>query len=98
VVEFACGQSVHVPLRLPLGPAPRAEREDARCGRADALCEEATSTPHAVAKAALAHAISDKVEAAYRRGDSFAKRRALVQEWAEFRAMARAEVRVSCRA
>jgi integrase len=47
-------------------------------------CEEVTSTPHAVAEAALAHAILDKVEAAYRRGDLFAKRAALMDEWAEF--------------
>lgn len=47
-------------------------------------CEEATSTPHAVAEAALAHTIGDKVEAAYRRGDLFQKRGVLMQEWAEF--------------
>lgn len=46
--------------------------------------EEATSTPHAVAEAALAHTIGDKVEAAYRRGDLFQKRAALMREWAEF--------------
>jgi hypothetical protein len=33
---------------------------------------------------ALAHAISDKVEAAYRRGDLFEKRRRLMQAWAGF--------------
>ncbi|MEO3475760.1 site-specific integrase [Roseomonas sp. CAU 1739] len=47
-------------------------------------CEEATSTPHSVAEAALAHAIGDKVEAAYRRGDLFAKRATLMEEWATF--------------
>ena len=47
-------------------------------------CEEATNTPHAVAEAALAHAVADKVEAAYPRGDLFEKRRALMEEWAEF--------------
>ncbi|WP_159350004.1 tyrosine-type recombinase/integrase [Roseomonas harenae] len=47
-------------------------------------CEEATSTPHAVSEAALAHTINDKVEAAYRRGDLFAKRRVLMQEWANY--------------
>jgi integrase len=55
-------------------------------------CEEATSTPHAVSEAALAHAIGDKVEAAYRRGDLFAKRRALMEEWARFCAEAPAAV------
>jgi hypothetical protein len=33
---------------------------------------------------ALAHAVSDKVEAAYRRGDLFDKRRRLMEAWAEF--------------
>ena len=54
--------------------------------------EEATSTPHAVAEAALAHTIGDKVEAAYRRGDLFAKRAHLMAEWASYCAKAPAEV------
>jgi hypothetical protein len=33
---------------------------------------------------ALAHAISDAVEAAYRRGDLFEKRRKLMQAWADY--------------
>lgn len=33
---------------------------------------------------ALGHAIGDKVEAAYRRGDLFEKRTALMAEWAAF--------------
>ena len=33
---------------------------------------------------ALAHTVSDKVEAAYRRGDLFDKRRALMDAWAAF--------------
>jgi hypothetical protein len=33
---------------------------------------------------ALAHAVGNKVEAAYRRGDLFEKRRALMAEWADF--------------
>ena len=43
---------------------------------------EATEYPRDVAEMALAHAIGDKVEAAYRRGDLFEKRRALMEEWA----------------
>jgi integrase len=46
-------------------------------------CEEATSTPHAVSEAALAHAVADKVEAAYRRSDLLEKRTALMAAWAE---------------
>jgi hypothetical protein len=33
---------------------------------------------------ALAHAIDNKVEAAYRRGDLFEKRNSLMAEWARF--------------
>ena len=33
---------------------------------------------------ALAHAVGDKVEAAYRRGDLFAKRRQIMDAWARF--------------
>jgi hypothetical protein len=32
----------------------------------------------------LAHAAGDKVEAAYRRGDLFEKRRALAEAWAQY--------------
>jgi len=37
-----------------------------------------------VIEMALAHAVRSKVEAAYRRGDLFEKRRALMAEWAAF--------------
>ena len=37
-----------------------------------------------VAEMALAHVISDKTEAAYRRGDLFKKRHALMDDWAAF--------------
>lgn len=33
---------------------------------------------------ALAHTIENKVEAAYRRGDLFEKRLAMMQEWADY--------------
>lgn len=45
---------------------------------------EMTSYPREVAELALAHAIGDKVEAAYRRGDLLEKRRNLMNEWAAF--------------
>ena len=45
---------------------------------------ERTSAPHEVCEMALAHAIADKTEAAYRRGDLFEKRRALMTAWAIF--------------
>lgn len=42
---------------------------------------EQTSFPSEVAEMALAHAVGDKVEAAYRRGDLFDKRRRLMEAW-----------------
>lgn len=44
---------------------------------------ERTNYPRDVAEMALAHAIGDKVEAAYRRGDLFEKRRRMMLEWAK---------------
>lgn len=43
---------------------------------------EQTSFPHETCEHALAHRISDKAEAAYRRGDQFDKRRKLMEAWA----------------
>jgi integrase len=43
-----------------------------------------TDFPGEVAEAALAHANSNKVEAAYRRTDFFEKRKALMDDWAAF--------------
>jgi len=45
---------------------------------------ERTSTPNEVAEMALAHAVGDKTEAAYRRGDLFEKRRELMDLWQRF--------------
>lgn len=45
---------------------------------------ETTNTPHEVAEMALAHAIGDKTEAAYRRGDLFEKRRKLMTDWSRY--------------
>lgn len=45
---------------------------------------ETTTHDGNVAEMALAHAIRNKVEAAYRRGDLFEKRRQLMQDWADF--------------
>jgi integrase len=47
-------------------------------------CAEQTNTPSEVREMALAHSVGDKVEAAYRRGDLFQKRRALAEAWATF--------------
>ena len=45
---------------------------------------ECTEHSGEVAEMALAHAIGDKVEAAYRRGDLLEKRVALMNDWASF--------------
>jgi integrase len=45
---------------------------------------EATDFQRDVIEAALAHGISDKLEAAYRRGTFFEKRRRLMAAWADF--------------
>jgi integrase len=55
-------------------------------------CAEQTNTPSEVREMALAHAVGDKVEAAYRRGDMFDKRRELADAWAKFCEGARADV------
>ena len=45
---------------------------------------EATSFPTEAAELALAHKVADKVEAAYRRGTMFNKRRMLMEAWARY--------------
>jgi integrase len=45
---------------------------------------EQTNYQNHVVEMALAHTIGDKVEAAYRRGDLFEKRRRMMNEWARF--------------
>ena len=45
---------------------------------------ECTSVPNEVCEAALAHTIENKVEAAYRRGDLFDKRRQLMADWSDY--------------
>jgi integrase len=55
---------------------------------------ETTGFQNHVVEMALAHAVSDAVEAAYRRGDLFKKRRKLMDDWATYceRKLASAEV------
>lgn len=47
-------------------------------------CAEFTNYPRDLAEMALAHAIDNKVEAAYRRGDMLDKRRNLMKDWDGF--------------
>jgi integrase len=54
---------------------------------------DATDYPGEVAEAALAHAVANRVEAAYKRTDFLQKRRALMDEWASFCASDRAKAK-----
>jgi integrase len=45
---------------------------------------EVTNFPRELAEAALAHALPDKTEAAYQRGDLLAKRRRMAEAWAAY--------------
>jgi integrase len=45
---------------------------------------ECTQHPREIAEAALAHAVGNETERAYRRGDSFARRRDLMEAWADY--------------
>jgi len=47
-------------------------------------CGDQTTFPREVAEAALAHAVGDKAEQAYRRGTALEKRRQLMEQWAAF--------------
>lgn len=47
-------------------------------------CGEETAFPREVAEAALAHAVGNQTERAYRRGDALEKRRKLMVEWANY--------------
>ncbi|MGF6856766.1 integrase [Paraburkholderia sp. CI3] len=45
---------------------------------------ECTTYPNEMAEMALAHAVDDKVEAAYRRGDMFQRRRQMMDDWVAY--------------
>lgn len=45
---------------------------------------ETTLNPESIVEMALAHTIKDKTERAYRRGDAFERRRALMQQWTDY--------------
>jgi hypothetical protein len=66
-----------------LSPPPRGRGRPAN---------EHASYPHEVKEAVLAHALKNKVEAAYRRTDLFDKRRDMMDAWASFASSAGAKV------
>src|SRR6516225_3320590 len=47
-------------------------------------CGDTTSFAHDLVEAALAHAIENKTEAAYRRSDALERRRTLMQAWSNY--------------
>ena len=47
-------------------------------------CAEQTNYPRELAEVALAHALKDKTEAAYQRGDLLEKRRRLMRDWSRY--------------
>ena len=55
---------------------------------------ERTNYPGEMAEAALAHRISNAVEAAYRRGDMIEKRRRMMGEWGAFLADERKDAKI----
>jgi integrase len=78
----------HLPKRALLLAVYRAGRRDCtvhgfRSTFRDWAAER-TNYPGELAEMALAHAVGSKVEAAYRRGDLFEKRRRLMADWAMF--------------
>ena len=64
---------------LGIGAVPHGFRSSFRDWAAE--CSDA---PREVCELALAHANSDRVNAAYRRTDLFARRRELMEEWSAF--------------
>ena len=65
------------------GNRPRAVPHGFRSSFRDWSGEE-SNFPRDVAEMALGHVIENKVEAAYRRGDLFEKRRAMMEAWAHY--------------
>jgi integrase len=70
-------------LRVQLGRAGKATVHGFRSCFVDWATEQ-TNFPSEVREMALAHAVGDKVEAAYRRGDLFEKRWQLAEAWARY--------------
>jgi integrase len=70
-------------LKVQLGRAGEATVHGFRSCFVDWATEQ-TAFPSEVREMALAHAVGDKVEAAYRRGDLFQKRRDLMEAWAKY--------------
>jgi integrase len=75
--------NINAPRKLLIGIGHRITVHGFRSSFRD-WAADGTDFPGEVAEMALAHVVADKVEAAYRRGDMFEKRRRLMEAWATF--------------
>src|SRR5262249_37769256 len=81
--KFGRALNINAPRKLLIDMGHRVTVHGFRSSFRDWAAER-TNFPSEVAEMALAHVVGSKVEAAYRRGDMFDKRRRLMDAWAEF--------------
>jgi len=81
--KFGRALNINAPRKLLIGMGHRFTVHGFRSSFRDWAAER-TNFSSEVAEMALAHVVGSKVEAAYRRGDMFEKRRRLVDAWATF--------------
>lgn len=81
-------------MKLLKGLAPGATAHGMRSSFRD-WCGEQTAFPREVVEQCLAHRLKDKAEAAYRRGDALARRKRVMDAWAEYLAKPRGDGNVT---
>jgi integrase len=81
--KFGRALNINAPRKLLIGMCHRVTVHGFRSSFRDWVAER-MDFPSEVAEMALAHVVASKVEAAYRRGDMFEKRRRLMDAWAAF--------------
>jgi len=92
--KFGRALNINAPRKLLIGMGHRVTVHGFRSSFRDWAAER-TNFPSEAAEIALAHVVGSKVEAAYRRGDMFEKRRRLMDAWATFCTSAPAQDRSS---
>jgi integrase len=70
-------------MQLRSGPYPNITVHGFRSSFRDWAAEQ-TEYPNELVEMALAHTISNRAEAAYRRGDMLERRQRLMSDWAKF--------------
>ena len=78
------GQDAAVVLAVQPATGFLTERRDGFRSAFSVWARDRTEHPRDVMEMALAHAIKDKSEAAYRRGDALEKRRKLMADWCAY--------------